>query len=378
MKNIFITLLLLVNLSYAKDKKTDEIDYVSLATLLLKDGNIVKASDALKNADTSKKEFDFVMYYTLNGLVFTKLNNYEDANKNFQLALDNGQNDKSLYLYMAQNSFKLKKYEDTIIYIKNSKELANNESIFALKAESEFRLAKVNDALETLSKALKLYPKHYQFNKQRFAYLVSFNLYQSAINDASIYLKNAPDDAKSALAFISALKKSGSLDSAIILGEKSNLIYSSNAKITVLLAQLYIDKGYIQAAAELYDEASYKDYKFTKESAELYRRSRSFVQALYKNSQILDTKEKFKQRVAIYLEYSNFENIVAMRDAIYRSGLIEDENMRYALAYSYYMIGEYEESESELKNITDSSLFTKAIELRKNMEKCKDNHWECE
>ena len=378
MKNIFITLLLLVSFTYAKDKKTDEVDYVSLAALLFKDGNIIKASDALKNANTSKKEFDFIMYYTLKGLVFTKLKNYEDGNKNFQFALDNGQEDKSLYLYMAQNSFKLKKYKDTLLYIKSAKELANNESIFALKAESEFRLDKVDDALETLSKALEIYPKYYKFNKQRFAYLTSLSLYQSAIDDAFVYLKNAPNDAKTALAFISTLKKSGSLDSAIILAEKSNLIYQDNANITVMLAQLYIDKGYIQAAAELYDQASYEDYKFTKESAELYRRSRSFVQALYKNSQILDTKEKFKQRVAIYLEYSNFENIVAMRDAIYRSRLIEDENMRYALAYSYYMVGEYKKSEDELTKITDTSLFTKAIELRKNMNKCKDNHWECE
>ncbi|MGB3961886.1 MAG: hypothetical protein WBK95_06590, partial [Sulfurimonas sp.] len=103
-----------------------------------------------------------------------------------------------------------------------------------------------------------------------------------------------------------------------------------------------------------------------------------FSTALYKNSQLLETKEKLKQRIAIYLEFEDYERVIASQKALYRSGLIEDENIRYALAYAYYKAGDFDSSEKELKQLSKADLFQKATEIRKNMQKCIDNHWECE
>jgi negative regulator of genetic competence, sporulation and motility len=134
----------------------------------------------------------------------------------------------------------------------------------------------------------------------------------------------------------------------------------------------------VQAAADLFDQASIEDPKYTKEAAEMLRRAKEFTLALYKNAELTDMQEKYKQRVAIYLEFGEFERVVATHSALERSGLLDDENIRYALAYSYYMSSNFKASEAQLKELTRPDLFEKATELRKNIEKCQNNSWECE
>ncbi len=175
-----------------------------------------------------------------------------------------------------------------------------------------------------------------------------------------------------------ALRKAKEIDRAISIAEIANMQYEKSAPITVLLAHLYLDKEQVQSAARLFDEASIEDRKYTKESAELFRRAKEYTLSLYKNSQMLDAKEKYKQKVAIYLEFGDYERVIATHDALERSGLLENEDMRYALAYAYYMVGDYPTCEAELKHLQRGDLFQKALELRKNMQKCQNNHWECE
>lgn len=379
---IIVTILLTTLLStalFASDKKNnDDIDYVSLATILMKDGYYTRANDALKNVDLNSTDVDKSQYYTLKGLVNLKLSNYKKSNKNFYLAIQNGQKEKSVYLYIAQNSFKLGEYKEAIDALENADELVKQKpKLMALKAECYYRLKEYDKALSVLKDINTLHPEYYDAYRQRFAYFVSLKLYQSALNDANIYLSHAKPNAKVTISFINALRNAKETKKAILLAEDAHLKYPKNATITVLLANLYIDKDMIESAATLFDEASLQDSKYIKDSAEMYRRAHDYVEALYKNAQILDTKEKYKQKIAIFLAHGDYERVVATESALRRSGLLKDQNMIYALAYSFYKIGEFKQSEKYLKMITRSDLFTKAIELRKNMNKCKNNHWEC-
>ena len=180
------------------------------------------------------------------------------------------------------------------------------------------------------------------------------------------------------LNFINALRKSGQIDRAIELAEKAKVNYNSSAKIIVMLTHLYIDKGMIYVAAELFNQASVYNPKYTKEAAEIYRRAKDYVMALMKNAQMLNTKEKYKQQIAIFLEFGDFERVIASRSALERNGLLDDENMRYALAYAYYKEGEFDKTEELLSTLTKPELFKKATELRVKIEQCKENIWECD
>jgi tetratricopeptide (TPR) repeat protein len=380
MKKILLVLLLISFVFGDTQKKAkDDIDHLALAALLIKDGYVQKAHEELLQVDLQDEKLDFVRYYTLSALVASKQEQYAESNNFFQLAIDAGEENKALYLYMAQNSFKLSAYKETLLYIEKAGALADEKaSVYALKAESHYKLGESDKALQTLQHAMNLFPTEYNFYKQRFNYLVSLALYQSALEDANYFIKHANPDEKTSIAFVSAFSKAKETKKAIELAEELSLKYPESATVTVLLAHLYIDNEMISSAANLFDEASYKDEKYTAEAAEMLRRAKKFVLALYKNAQMLDTKEKLKQRVAIYLEYGAYERIVVSHNALKRSGLIEDENIRYALAYAYYMVGDFIACEQELKAITRNDLFQKATELRKNIQKCKNDGWECE
>ena len=379
-KLLLIPLIISLSLTLLEAKKqSDEIDHIALAALLLRDGHIDKADAALESVDLEDTSIDLMRYHTLKALVALKQGLYAESNKHFLLSFKEGQEDKTIFLYMAQNSFKLQKYKEALGYLDAAAELSKEKaSLYSLRAEIHWRLDEQEKALGVLQEAMQRFNNEYTLLKQRFFYFISLGLYQSALNDAHIYLNHAQLDEKSALVFINAFKKAEQLDDAIALAEELLLKFDQSAKLTALLAYLYIDKGMLQSAADLFDKASIKDTQYTKESAELYRRAKNFVLSLYKNSQLLDTQEKLKQRIAIYLEYKAYEKVVVSRNALERSGLLKDENIRYALAYSYYMVGEFDKCERELKKLTKSELFTKATELRKNIQKCKTDGWECE
>ena len=379
MKIFFILLTLLqLGLFAAEKKSSDDVDHVALAALLMKDGHYARAAETLNEADTTQKEFDFVMFYTLKGLIFTKQQLYTVANEQFHKAIEAGQSDPSIYLYIAQNNFKLRDYQGTIDALDKAGDLATDKAqLLALKAESYWKLEQKEQTLETLALVNKKFPEYYAAYKQRFNYFIEMELYQSALEDAQVYLAHEKPNAKTYLSFVGALRKSGAIAKATKLAEAGNLEFAKSAEMTVMLAHLYLDQDMIHAAANLFEEASMEDPKYTKEAAEMLRRAREFTLSLYKNAQLTDIKEKYKQRIAIYLEFGEYERVVATASALERAGLLEDENIRYALAYAYYMVGDFEESEKELRELTRPDLFEKATELRKNMEKCQNNQWEC-
>jgi len=375
---LILTLFLSVSLFGADAKKEQDIDYVALATLLIKDAHYTRANEALSHVNTQAKDFDFAHYYTLKGIVALKLAHYEESNKYFYKSIESGQKEKSIYVYIAQNSFKLQEYTKTIKALEHAPALLKSKpNLMALKAESFYRLKEYNEALMTLKKLLELHPKYYKAYRQRFAYFIALKLYQSALSDAKVYLAHAKENEQVTISFINALREAKETKKAILLAEAAHLKYPKNTTIILLLANLYIDKGMLQSAADLFDEASDIDYKYTKDAAEMFRRAKDFTQALYKNSQLLDTKEKYKQKVAIYLEFGEYEQLVATEEALKRNGLLKEQNLLYALAYSYYKIGDFKKAEKYLKKITRSDLFANSIELRKNMAKCQTNHWEC-
>ncbi len=129
--------------------------------------------------------------------------------------------------------------------------------------------------------------------------------------------------------------------------------------------------------ADLFEKGSFYDSTYLKEAAEMYRRNGELAHALYLNSMMTDKEEKTKQKVAIFISRGEFEKVIGLKDALDRYGLLTNDNMRYALAYAYYVVKDYENAEMHLKKIDDDELFSKATVIRKNIEKCKSNSLEC-
>jgi tetratricopeptide (TPR) repeat protein len=380
MKTVLKTILLIGLLqSGLFAKKEAKVDHMALATLMIQDGNFQRARASLDEVDTGVKDFNFGYYYTLRGMVSMKLTEYRTAISEFQSAIDNNQTDKSIYLSMIEANYKLKDYSGTVKAIDSAGEYGrDNPQLFTIKADSYWKLENRNSAFEAIEDGYRTFPDNHKFLKQKFFYLVTLHLYQSAIEVANIFLEKSSPNAETILAMASALKNSGEYRRAVMLLEEGQLRFGKNSKISALLSHIYLKMDKLYTSATVMERASYFERKYKADSSEMYRRSGAVSQALYLNSQILDRKEKMKQRLSIFLDFGDYDRAVAMESGLRRSGLLQSsEDIRYALAYALYMSGDFIGCEEHLKKLQRGDLFAKAIELRKNIQKCYEDKWSC-
>lgn len=387
-----------VNSANAKTKpeEVDTTDHLSLATLMLYDGSYEKAEEAIQWVDTEKKGFDFARYFSLRGIISMRLFNYQNAVKHLQAAIEQTkikvykpvknidieairiEKMGQLNLQLAEAYYQLKNYSSVIEVLDAAGEAGvARPQLFTLRADCYWKLKQNGDAFDALEQGYQKFPEAVSLIKQTFFYYAELGLYQTASNEAERYFEIATPDAKDYIAFAQVLSGSGEREKAMRILEKAKLMFPETSKIPVLLGHLYLKKDMRHVAANLFEFGSYYDKKYVPEAAEVYRRAQAFTSSLRMNAQIQNPKAKLKQRISIFLELGEFEKIVALKDALRRYGMLKDENLRYALAYAYFKLGDYDRSERHLKKLTNSELFAKTTEIRKSIEKCRDSEMEC-
>jgi tetratricopeptide (TPR) repeat protein len=283
-----------------------------------------------------------------------------------------------LYSYLSQESYKVKNYLGTIKYLDLQGSQGRDQAAeYTLRADCYWRSGNKDQAVEMLTQGAKAFPNDQSLLKQKFYYFTELGLYQEAIASAKAYMKRANPNAKEYMALAQMLMAGGQKEEAIKVLEETKMLFPANAKVSMLLGYLYMKKGMDFTTANLFEQSSYYEHKYTKEAAELYRRVGLMPHALYLNSQVSNKEEKLKQKIAIYVEREEYEKVIGLIDALKRYKMLDDDSIRYAVAYAYYMAKDYEEAEAQLKKITDNELFSKATIIRKNIEKCQDNSMEC-
>lgn len=420
---ILISVLTLLTTSLWATRTTtppSPIDHLNIATILVYDGKYKKALSELRLVNRSDTNFDSAKYYTTKGVIYLRIENYNRAIKNLNIAIKKtktkryiapkieeekpkylfslGSHKKTkktknirfypekirakelgqLYIQLSQAYYKNKNYQGTINSLDRAGKIGRDRpALFTLRAECYWKLKQHSNALDILTKGSKLFPKDSILLKQKFYYFVELKLYQSAITSAKEYMKRSKASAKEYIVLGQMLMGANQRDSAIKVLEEAKILFPNEAKISMLLGHLYLKKGMTHTTAHLFEQASYYNSKYTKESAEMYRRSGNLPHAIYLNSQIKDKVEKLKQKVAIYIGRNEFDKIIGLKDALDRYKMLSDDNILYALAYAYYIVKDYENAEELFKKITNSELFSKATIVRKNIEKCRDNSMEC-
>lgn len=113
------------------------------------------------------------------------------------------------------------------------------------------------------------------------------------------------------------------------------------------------------------------------EAAELYRQAGDLPKSMSLNQFIPESKERLRQRLLVLLDLQDYEALAAMALDLRRVQLLKDENIRYAVAYAFFEIGDFEEAESYLSGISKPDLFRKAAELRRSMAACRAEPWTC-
>ncbi|CAA6817717.1 MAG: Unknown protein [uncultured Sulfurovum sp.] len=424
LKTIPLILVLVLSLTTINAQEaTPTIDHMSVATMMIFDGKFDKAREELDEVDQRADNFDGSKYFTMLGVMDVKEKKYADSITHFKKAVSATKvkvyspppviKEKQKYLFslfsekkepkkskeivpifdaqkiraeklgklhinLSKSYYKLKNYANTISELDLAGELGSNKAgLYTLRAECYWKLKDKAGAIEALSKGIERFPNDKRLLKQKFYYLADLKLYQSAVDASKAYMVKGGASDKEYVALAQMLMSGGELESAIKVLEEAKLEFPETPKISMILGHAYLKRDMIHVTADLFEQASYYDEKYTKEAAEMHRRAKNLPHAIYLNSQLSDKKEKLKQKVAIFVDRGEFEKIIGIKDGLGRYGLLADDNLRYALAYAYFMVKDYDHAEKHFKKITDNALFSKATVIRKSIEKCRENSLEC-
>ncbi|WMJ08125.1 lipopolysaccharide assembly protein LapB [Nitrosomonas sp. sh817] len=362
----------------AADNKAASSDFIELAAVMLRDGHHDRALLALQSVDLANKKTDLARFYTLQGLAYLGLNDLEAARDSLQQAIKNGQQDRSIFIYLAQAHFGLKDYRNTVNAIGKAGDLVNKDAmLISLKAESHWHLQQPDAAIRALNDGQRAFPSDFRFLKRKVFYLVELGLYQEAVQLGRDFLRRSKASAADYVAFGNALRLSGEFQEAINILEIARLQYPDDELVAKLLAHTYLDQGQLNSAAFILEQAALLNPALQSEAAEIYRRAGRLHKALTLNESILDQKVKLKQRLSILLALKQFERAANMESSLYRTGLLEDQSVRYALAYALFSTRRFAEVNKHLDHLKDAELFRKATELRRLMEVCKTEPWQC-
>jgi predicted Zn-dependent protease len=247
-----------------------------------------------------------------------------------------------------------------------------------MRAQSHWELEEYRDAWAVLSDGRVRFPdRASEFARRQVFLLVDQELYQEAADQGRRFLATEAATTDDAIAIGNALRQAGQLDEAAAILEQVRLSAPDNVTVARVLAHTYLGQDKTLAAANLLREAAIHDPELVGEAAELFRRAGWLMQALTLNSQIIDQNRKLKQRLAILIGLNRYEQAAGMHQDLVRVGLMEDEDIRYAVAYAFFKIGDFERSEDQLSRLERSDLFRKATELRRVMSQCADEPWLC-
>jgi tetratricopeptide (TPR) repeat protein len=377
----FFTLLLLAPGEFSQVNAEDaeeEVDYLSLAALMIKDGHYDRAEVVLDQVDQNDADVDFARYYVLRGLVLLKKERFKESRTDFEKAIAAGQKEPIVQVYLAQARFGVKDYRAAITALDAAGDSSkSNPDLFILKAQCHWELGEYQAAWNSLESGLSIFSNHSMLLRVRVFYLIELQLYQEALDYSRDFLTRDDATDQDSLAIAQALIKSNQANAAVLLLEAAHLRYPRNIEIMLALAHAYHSSDMPLASARLFEKAAAINPEFAFETAELYRNANRPSQALYWNAQVDDQKKKIRQRLGLFLQSENFEMAATLEPRLSRLGLLEDEDIRYALAYALYKIHEFSRAEAHLKFLTRSELFTNANTLRQAMENCRAQAWEC-
>ncbi len=416
--SIILTMTIFAISSFSQEDET-AIDHLSMASMMIYDARYDVAKDELKLIDKNLPTFDAAKFYTVSGVLDSKLENHESAVVNYIKAIEATNVKKfeapkvqkkekylftvgssevekkssipaynpeavradkisQLYLYLSQSYYKMKDYKNTVVSLDNAGERGKNKAaLYTLRAECYWKLKDYSNAINALSIGSAKFPEDTRLLKQKFYYYADLKLYQAAMEASKAYMSQAGSGVSEYIALAQMLIGANEINQAIVLLEETKLKYPKDATVGILLGHMYLKKDMKNSTALLFEASANYDKKYLKDAIEMNRRAQRLPHAIYLNSQNTDKVDQVKQEVAISLDRGEYKKVIGLKDALERYKLLDDENMRYALAYAYYMAGDYNKAEEHLKRITDSELFSKATLIRKNIEKCKNDAMEC-
>lgn len=355
-----------------------DVDYVSLAAVLVGDGHFDRAAGVLDEVEETTPGLDIVRFLTLKGIVQLHQGAFEEARENLLKAVSLGQKDAAVYLYLAQAAYGMKEYGEALDELSTCGDAAlKMAGTRLLAADCHWRLAEYQEAWSELVAGAEAYPDNLEFRRRMIFGLIELGLFQEAVALGTELISDAKATTDDDVNIGEAIRRAGRPADAAAFLEVARLRNPHSTRLLISLAHSYNDSGNPLTAAMLFEQASRLDPAFIADAAEMYRRAGRLEYALLLNGQVDDQKIKLRQRLAILVQLEAFDRAVALLPRLSRLGMLDDQDIVYALAFSFYRTGDFMVAESWLRKLTRPELFNSATALRKAMASCQDGGWSC-
>lgn len=349
---------------------TEQIDS---AAMLLADGEPDRASLLLDTVDTSVPGLDRTRFHRFRGIARLQLGAYGAAAEDLALAVEDAEVDPFLYVLLAQAHLK----DDAPAEARGALDRAGEAG--DRLAGTWLLRARIAEALEddvaawaALEEGGRRFPEDVAFVNHQVAKLVELGLYQEAMVRGRTLLEAEDAGPDEVLVLAEALRRAGEHRSAAQILEEGRLRYPEEHGLTVSLGFAYLAADMPLAAGELFLRASAEDPASAVDAAEAFRRAGQLQRALYANTLVPEADVKARQRLGLLMEAQDYERAVALQPRLARLGLLEEDALTYALAWSWHQLDDPDEAERLLKKLQDPQYFEYANQLRTEMQACRD------
>lgn len=385
---IFQILLLVIPYSQAGITVTEEIDSVET---LIRDSEFSKAALVLKGVDSAKLvPADKIRYYFLKGMLEFESKEYVRALENYRrskkmINYAKSQNfeimNNSIDAFIAQSNFALGNYEEAINSLIKQKD--RTEKSYLILSSSYWKLSKHKKAFKVLNDGITKYPNHSGLGKQRAIYFSELGLVHELYLNAKKLLSTVKEnnggfDKLYFLFLVQLVRQKGEAELSLKLLESLHLRSPDDPDVLAELAHIYFTRGKLQAAKDLYIKAAQINPKYAYQATELLIQTNDLILAKLYNSLIKDQKKRTKQKFAIELKMNNYNEAYFLKDELNQLGLLKEDSILYALAYSAIKSGHIENSLKMLDRIKSPEMFKKALKLKDWTNEClQEGAWKC-
>lgn len=365
---LHILLITFLSFSYAAlDARYDDFEGFELVRALVDDNKLDLAEKELADLKS-----DVAPYSYWSGVVNYKKEKFEDARRFLEKAnFDKTHNDyEKRDLYLARTEKQLKDFRNCAnIFSRVEKSTYYTESDAILHAECF-------ENSQQIDKAWKIYAERISSSKNidilmaTDTFLFSQKLISLATQISLDWLAVHAKQSSDFLSISDLFQKMNLTQGRLAVLEMARVKYPLDVDINLSLNQIYYEKGMLLAVEEGFSRAALTDGKYAYHTAEINRQAGRYERSLYFNSRITDEKERLKQKLAIYVDKGQFALIASLEPILQRSPLINDDEVRYALAYSLVRSGEYKRPLQYLAKITNKDFLEKTVILRNALTEC--------